>query len=435
MDFLRLMPLEEALKDFFQRWQPRLRTETVPLEAATGRVLAEPVRATADIPGFARSTVDGYAVAAEDTFGASEGLPAPLRVIGEVPMGQAAAVRLEPGAAVRVATGAMLPEGADAAVMIEHTETLDEGAHEIGVTRPVAPGDNVIRRGEDLAAGTELLAPGHTLTPYDIGALSGIGLTAVKVFTAPLVAVVSTGDEVVPASAEPRPGQVRDINGPALAAAVLAEGGAPMVMGIYPDEFAAQAGALHAALEGGADMVLVSGGSSVGARDLTSSVINSLGQPGVFLHGLAVRPGKPTIAALVGGVPVIGLPGHPASALVVFEVFVRPILKAMQGLAGPAAWHRPWVWATLTRNLASGPGREDYVRVRLRPRPLPAGGGAEAAGLRGEVPTTDQPAFEAEPVLGKSGLISTLVKADGLLRIPLEKEGLRAGETVKVTLL
>lgn len=420
MDFLKLMPLDAALEDFFGRWKPGLRVETLPWEAATGRVLAEAVRAASDIPGFARSTVDGFAVMAEDTFGASESLPGLLQVTGEVPMGSAPTVRLEPGTAIKVATGAMLPAGADAAVMIEHTEALDEGAREVGVTRPVAPGENIIRRGEDLAAGGELLAPGRRLTPYDIGALSGVGFTEVKVFVAPRVAVISTGDEVVPASAEPGPGQVRDINGPALAAAVVAEGGTPMFMGIYPDEFAAQEGALRTALENGADMVLVSGGSSVGARDLTASAINSLGQPGVFLHGLAVRPGKPTIAALVGGVPVIGLPGHPASALVVFEVFVRPILQAMQGLT---SWERPWVWARLTRNLASGPGREDFVRVRLRP--------AVAGGVAGHA----EPAFEAEPVLGKSGLISTLVRADGLLRIPLEKEGLRAGETVKVVLL
>ncbi|WP_027718029.1 gephyrin-like molybdotransferase Glp [Desulfovirgula thermocuniculi] len=381
-------------------------TEEVPLLSALGRCLARDVVAAEDVPGFDRSTVDGYAVRARDTFGASEGLPAYLEVSGEVLMGRAPGGAVGPGRAYKIATGGMLPPGADAVVMVEHTEEL--GAGTIGVTRPVAPGENVIRRGEDIAAGSVVLPAGHILRPQDLGILAAVGVTAVEVRLPWRVGIVSTGDELVLPGEVPAPGQVRDINSYSLYGAVKACGGEPHLYGIVRDDLEEMRACLAGALRE-ADMVLLSGGSSVGTRDVAAQAIAGLGEPGVLFHGLSLKPGKPTIGAVVNGKPVFGLPGHPASALVVFELLVAPLIRCA-GYPGDSFWEFP-LRARLTRNLRSAPGREDFVRVKLK--------------LEGGT-------LWAEPVLGKSGLISTMVKADGLARIPATKEGVEAGEWVEV---
>lgn len=390
--------------------------EGVDLASCPGRVTAEDILSPGEVPSFSRSTVDGYAVRASYTFGASESIPAMLSLAAPVPMGRLAKAPLSPGYAAPVATGGALPEGADAVVMVEHAEPLDENT--VAVMRPVAPGANVVQRGEDVTAGELLFPRGHRFRPADVGVLAAAGVTAMEVFPRPRVAILSTGEEIVPVEVDPGPGQVRDINGSTLSALVGEDGGQPERRGIVADRYEDLRAALEQALQ--ADLVLVSGGSSVGTRDLTASVLATLGPPGVLAHGLALRPGKPTLVAVVRGKPVLGLPGHPVSAMVAYYLLARPALRRLQGWDPTAETAQSWKWcwkgkvrARVSRSLASVPGREDYVRVRLVP---------EGEGLM------------ADPVLGKSGTISTMVRAQGLLHIPLAREGVAPGEEVDVYL-
>ncbi|MEW5762560.1 MAG: gephyrin-like molybdotransferase Glp [Bacillota bacterium] len=402
MRLFQVRTVEEAVT-VLRRYANVARPSRVcPLAEALGLAVARDILAPEDVPGFDRSTMDGFAVRASDTFGASEGLPAYLEVVGEVRMGEAPATALSPGQACRIATGGMLPAGADAVVMVEHTETVDERT--VGVTRPVAPGENTVRRGDDIRAGEVLFAAGHRLRPQDVGLLAAAGVAEVPVLAPPRVGIITTGDEIVPVEQTPGPGQVRDVNSYTNAGLVAACGGVPVRYGIVRDDFDALYTAASRALAE-TDMVVVSGGSSVGTRDMTARVIDALGEPGVLFHGLAVRPGKPTIGAVVAGKPVIGLPGHPVSAMVVFDLIVRPLINPGE--------RRLAVRARVSRQLRSAPGREDYVRVRLRRE-------------NGEL--------VAEPILGKSGLIATMARADGLAVISLDSGGVEAGECVDVLL-
>ncbi len=407
-ELFKAITIKEARETIGKYFSPPRTGEKVPLLSALHRCLLHDVAAADDVPGFDRSTMDGFAVRAKDTFGASEGLPAYLEVAGEVFMGEKPAGELKAGQAWRISTGGMLPPGADAVVMVEYTEELDENT--IGVVRPVAPGENVIRRNEDFSAGDLILPAGHRLRPQDLGILAAAGITTVEVRTPLRVGIISTGDEVVPPEEKPGPGQVRDINSFTLYGAVRECGGEPRLYGIVGDNFRQLKERLAGALAEN-DLVLLSGGSSVGARDVAAAVIDALGRPGVLFHGVSLKPGKPTIGAAIEGKPVFGLPGHPASALVVFELLVAPLIR-FGGYPREPFWEFP-VRARLTRNLRSAAGREDYVRVKLALR-------------NGEL--------YADPVLGKSGLIATLVKADGLAKIPAGKEGVEAGEWVAVKL-
>ncbi len=410
LNFFRLQTRQEVLA-LYERFAP-VGVEEVELAAAQGRVTAAAITAPEAVPGFLRATMDGYAVRAQDTFGASVGAPQYLEVKGEVPMGAAPERGVGPGETLRVATGAMLPGGADAVVMLEYTAEHPDGTLE--VRRAVAPGENVLAPGEDVAQGEVIFPAGRRLRPQEVGLLAALGITAVTVYQRPRVAILSSGDEIVPLVGRPRPGQVRDSNAYLAAAQVAEWGGLPLMGGIVPDDFAALRAALVAAL-GTADLILVSGGSSVGVRDLTLDAIQALPGAEVLVHGVALRPGKPTILASLGEAgltPLLGLPGHPASAAVVMEVLGRPLLTQLCGLTDPASWGRS-VSARLSRNLAGATGREDYVRVRLR--------------------REDQIVW-ADPVLGPSGLLSPLVKSDGLVMIPLGVEGLFKGEEVKVQL-
>lgn len=408
-ELFKVLTLEEA-RAALARYLPDQRSGVkVPLLDSLGRRLVVEARAAGDVPGFDRSTVDGYAVRAKDTYGATEGLPSYVEVRGEVLMGHEPLDKIETGHAVRIATGGMLPPGADAVVMVEYTEELD--SFTVGVTRPVAPGENVVRRGEDITAGDVVLPAGHRIRPQDLGVLSAIGITEVEVAAAVRVGIISTGDELVDPGESPVCGQVRDINSYTLYGAAAACGGEPRLYGIVRDDHNELKRALKQALEE-SDMVLISGGSSVGARDVASSVIDSIDQPGVVFHGLSIKPGKPTVGAVVCGKPVFGLPGHPASAMVVFELMVAPLIRSGCYSDQDLIMEFP-LRAIITRNLRSAAGREDFVRVKLFCR--------------------DGQLF-AEPVLGKSGLITTMVKADGLARIPFGKEGVEAGETLEVKL-
>ena len=359
-EFFTTVSVSEALAGF----QPSRRTgeETVLREDALGRVPASPVVSGAELPGFARSTVDGYAVRAADTHGASDGLPAYLDMIGAVRMGVAADVAVRPATAVQIPTGGVIPTDADAVVMVEHTQITT--ADVIEVTRPVAVGEGIVRADEDVALGTEIAPAGRPLRAQDLGLLAAAGVTEVAVRARPRVAIVSTGDEVVPPSTkELSPGQVRDATASALAGLVTEAGGEPSLRGIVPDDLDALTKTLESALQD-SDLVVVSAGSSVGARDETTAAVESLGGPGIYCHGLAVKPGKPTLLAECSDVPVIGLPGNPLSALVVFRLVGLPILRLVGGISRPPA--EPTRSATLSRSVASAAGRLDVVQVQVR---------------------------------------------------------------------
>lgn len=420
-EFFNVLPPDEARDLLFGHLTAVLPSETIPTQQANGRVTGTAVIAPHALPQFRRSTMDGYAVRAADTFGASESLPAFLQVVGEVPMGQTAAVELTVGQAAIVHTGGMIPDSADAVVQIEHTQFVSNQSpvsslqspnfpFEIEVLRSVAVGQNVLQVGEDVRLGAEILPAGHILRPQDIGGLLALGIMSVEVVRHPRVGILATGDEVISPEKSAGPGQIRDINSYTVAGLIEQAGGVPVLGGIIPDNF----GALETAatnLLAETDMLVMSAGSSVSVRDMTVQVIDGLGQPGVLLHGVATRPGKPTIVGAINGKPVLGLPGNPVSAMVQFDMFGVPAIYRLQGVTKMP--RRGLVWAQLSQNIASESGREDYVPARLED------------GANGLL---------AVPVFGKSNLIYTLVNADGLIKVPLNKGGLLAGDWVEVRL-
>jgi molybdopterin molybdotransferase len=325
-------------------------------------------------------------------------------------MGKAAGMIVKQGQAVKIPTGAMLPEGADSVVMKEYCHRLDEDTLE--VSRAVSPLENVIGPADDFSRGAVFLKKGHRLRPQDVGVLAGFGITEVPVFRRPRIGIISTGDEIVPVERTPLPGQVRDINQYTLGALCRRAGAEPVLMGLCPDDFDALKGMVETALAQ-TDSVWISGGSSVGTRDLTLRVFESLPDFELLVHGISISPGKPTIIGRSGTRPIVGLPGHVASAIVVAAVFMTRVISRLSGYAGlPRQWGAD-VEAELSRNIPSANGREDYVRVKL----IENGTGLTAV-----------------PIFGKSGLISTLVEADGLVKIDMNTEGLYQGEKVKVML-
>lgn len=406
--FFEVLPVAPALERLFEVLPAPTRTETRPTAQAVGRVLAVAPVSPISLPEFPRSSMDGYAVRAEDTFGASETLPAYLEVVGTVAMGTVPTQPVGRGQAMVIHTGAMLPPGTDAVVMIERTQALDE--RQIEALTAVAPGENVVQVGEDVTADAEILPAGHRLRPQDIGGLLAVGITTVTVYAAPRVAILGSGDELVAPEQTPQLGQIRDINSATLAALFTQAGATASTLGIARDRYD---DLLALAKQGYAqsDLLVLSAGSSLSTRDLTREVIDALGAPGVIQHGLAVKPGKPTILAVCDGVPVIGLPGNPVSALLVARQVCLPIIRY---LSGEGERRSPGVPAVLTHNIASRSGREDTVPVRL----IATAGG-----------------WQAEPIFGKSNLIFTLLNADGLVTVPLDSGGLKAGETVEVVLL
>ena len=386
---------------------PRTRTEILPLEQALGRILAEDITAPHNLPEFARATMDGYAVGAASTFGASESSPAFLTVKHAVGMGEAPEFNIAPGEGCRIATGGMLPAGTDSVVMIEHTETLDDTT--IEVYRSVAPGQHVLQKGEDFSKDGTVLQQGRVLRSQEIGLLAAFGNSNLPVFARPIVGILSTGDEIVPIEKKPLPGQIRDINSYTLAGQVAAAGGIPVAHGIVADDRDALYDHCSRALDC-SDMLLISGGSSVGTRDFTIEILSELPASEVLVHGISIRPGKPTILARAQNKAVWGLPGHVTSAMVVFDVVVRPFLASIAG-RHPASARRLKIPARLNRNVSSAHGRTDFIRVRL-------------------VYTDD--GIWAEPLLGKSGLINTMVRADGLIEVGRNTEGFDKDTLVEV---
>jgi molybdopterin molybdotransferase len=409
--FLKVKTVEEVLQ-IVQSLEP-LDSERVELYSAVDRVLAQAVTAPESVPHFNRAVMDGFAVRARDTFGASESLPALLKVIGGTRMGEASVLEVGPGNAVAIPTGGMLPAGADAVVMVEYTSSLDSETLE--VMKPVAPGDNVLMEGEDIQARELMFSAGQILRPQDIGALAALGIDSVPVYRRPRVAVLSTGDEIVPVATTSLPhGKVRDINSYTLSAQMTQ---ARAVMGttlLTGDDRDSLVKACLGAMEDH-DVILLSGGSSVGERDLTVSVLDSLPGVELLVHGVAVRPGKPTILARAGRKILWGLPGHPLSAMTICRAFVLPCIHSLQGLKDiRQAWGaRHGEQAVLSRRTPSVHGRTDFIPVVI---------------------SESEKGLVATPLFGKSAMISILAKSDGYVIIPQHVEGLDAGSTVTVYL-
>ncbi|GAB7024263.1 molybdopterin molybdotransferase MoeA [Salidesulfovibrio brasiliensis] len=392
---------------------PVLGGETVALNEATGRVLADALIAAHDWPLTDRSCMDGFAVDARDAFGASESNPAYLECVAELSVEEEPDVTLMPGECARISTGGSLPEGTDAVVMVEHTNEMEGGTVEIH--KAAAPGLNVMRRGEDVRAGAPALEAGTLIRPQEIGMAAAMGFETVRVGLRPKVGIISTGDELIPVNETPRPGKVRDVNTHALAAMAEARGATCTRYGIVRDDLESLKNALERSVTEN-DVTLLSGGSSVGVRDFTVGAIEALPDSTLLAHGVAISPGKPAILGRVGEKAVVGLPGQVASAQVVMTVLIQPFLRHLQGDPDPfdrTTW--PGLHAVMARNVASKQGREDYVRVKIEERD-------------GEPPL-------AHPVLGKSGLLRTMLRAEGLAVIPAEAEGVYEGAPMRILTL
>jgi molybdopterin molybdotransferase len=412
---------EEALKKLEEHLTIRLPApELIHVSNSLGRVLSEEILSPEDHPEFDRSTMDGYAARSADTFGASESLPAMLTVTGDIPMGTLPQRSIMKGEVMKIATGGALPTGADAVVMLEQTQPVDE--MHIEVVKAVAPQENVTRAGDDMRKGERVMPRGHVIRPQDMGALASMGIVRIPVFEKPRVAIISTGNEIVPADSVPGPGRIRDSNSYNLEGLIAMSGGAAIKLGILPDDRDRLRTALEEAMSS-CHVILFTGGRSVGTADFTARVINDLGPPGVLVHGVSVKPGKPIIIGLIKEkktgtpIPVFGLPGHQAAVSICFELFVKPVLTKFTGatpdpaLAGVPPYRT--VKAKLARSISSAPGREDHVRVTLERK---------------------DDGLWARPVFGASGLISTLVKAVGTVVVPVNKIGIEAGEEVEVRL-
>jgi molybdopterin molybdotransferase len=420
-EFLTLLPPNEARMLLLSHLAAStIDPESIDMLHALGRFTASDIFAPHPLPDFPRTTVDGYAVRAKDTFGASDSLPAYLTLIGEVPMGDSPSFEIGAGQCALIHTGGMLPDGADAAVMIEYTQSIGKGGSrsapigEIEIFKSVADGENIICIGEDVAQGQLVIPKGTVIRPAEIGGLMALGFTSINVAKKPRVGLISTGDEVIDPSQSPRPGQVRDINSYTLGALVEKAGGTAIRYGIFSDNFQVLKEAAAKALSE-CDVLIITAGSSASTRDMTAEVIRTLGEPGVLVHGINTRPGKPTILGVCNGKAVIGLPRNPVSALVNGYLFVVPVIEKLLGaLPKPKAT----VQAELTVNLSSQAGREDWWPVKL-----------VVSGQSSVI------SYLAEPIFGKSNLIFTLASADGLLRIHPDATGLSAGEVVEVMLI
>jgi molybdopterin molybdotransferase len=436
-EFLTLLPPDEAREKLFSHLpEPEPASEIIDVSASLGRVTAEDVLAPHPLPDFRRSTVDGFAVRAKDTYGASDSLPAYLELAGEVPMGDAPKSSLEPGQCMTIHTGGMLPEGADAVVMLEYTQETSKVPKDLGgqsgeieISKSVAEGENVIAIGEDVAQGQVVQPKGSLMRPAEIGGLMALGITRVRVSKKVCVGLISSGDEVIQPSGSPRPGQVRDVNSYTLAALVTKAGGEPELYGIVRDTFEVLKETASRALAE-CDAVIITAGSSASTRDMTADVIDQLGELGVLVHGINTRPGKPTILGVCDGKAVIGLPGNPVSALVNGYMLVVPLIER---LLGQTPRPNATVQARLTVNLPSQAGREDWWPVRLATEPTEL---TEKKEKRISVDSVlSVVKYQAEPIFGKSNLIFTLAAADGLLKIPPDATGLSAGEMVEVLLV
>lgn len=408
--FRKLLTLEEAKKAITTQLKSEpLGIEEIPLLEAFNRVLAEDVTSTLDIPPFNRSTVDGYAVKAEDTFGADEKTPVKLKIRGMVNVGEPPKVIVKRGEAAEIVTGAPVPKGADAAIMVEDTERT-EG--ELNVYGAVTKGENVMKKGTDIKKGETVLKAKQVLGSREIGVLAAVGTSEVRVYLVPKVAVLSTGAEVTEPGRTLLPGKIYDINAYSLSTAVLESGGKPIYAGVVPDDRVQLRKALKKALRS-ADILITSGGVSVGPKDIIPDTVSSLGKPGLIFSGIAAKPGKPATVALIDCKPVFSFPGHPTSALLMFHLLARPIIQQMSGRPLQDA---PTVKAKASNRMFAAKGRRTFIMVKLK--------------------RDKSDKYVAEPVeTGASGAITTLAKADGFVEIPENQQFVDAEEEVIVTLL
>lgn len=404
-DTLRVIPLEEAEQLVLDSAAAFAETEVISLVDSLGRVAAADITADINVPEFRRSTVDGYAVRSRDLKGAGESMPAFMDLLGQVEMGQAAAYALtSSGDTVYVPTGGMLPAGADSVVMLEYSEHLDDRT--ILLKRESAPGENVVDIGEDMEQGEVVIARGSVLRAYETGVLASLGKTSVQVCKKPRVGIISTGDEVVGEHEVPGPGKIRDINSQLLFALLMEDGCIPVKYGHIPDDFNLLKTVTETAHRE-CDLVLISGGSSVGAKDHTREAIASLKDSAILIHGIAVKPGKPTIFAMASGKAVFGLPGHPLACAVIYGSLVRPYVEKALGCQGGDYY----LTGTFTENHHKAAGRVEFLPVRV---------------------TEAKDRLLADPIHAKSGMISGFAKAFGFVRIPRNEEGLKAGQEVKI---
>jgi len=398
--FKRLLSREAAMEIIIENIKRVERVESVRLEAAAERVLAEAVVAGFNVPPFDRSSMDGYAVRSMDTHGASVFSPKRLRLIGAQHAGELFEGEVGPGECVQVATGSPIPRGSDAVVMVEYTKL--DGDH-IEVQKPEYPGANISPEGEDIKEGEAVIEAGEPLTPGKVGVLAALGIEVVEVYAKPDVAVISTGSEVKPLGSHLEPGQIYDINSHTLSTVITSNGCVPHKQGIISDERDDLMAALNEALS--LDLVVFSGGSSVGSRDLLFDVVDEAGD--VLFHGVQVKPGKPTLFGVVGGTPVFGMPGYPTSCLSNAHIFLAPALRILAGL--PPREPRQ-VRARMATRVVSSSGREQFLTVRVE------------EGL-------------AYPVFKRSGAITSMANADGYIVIPVNADTIEEGEEVTVTLL
>ncbi len=404
--FYPMLSVEEALEKVLSLFKP-LEPEEVDLLDSLGRVLAEDVFADMDIPPLDNSAMDGYAVRAEDTKGASPQNPRPLRIIHEVPAGYISEKAVEPGTAIRIMTGAPIPPGADAVVRFE--DTRREGDI-IYILKEVKPGAEIRRAGEDVKKGELKLRKGTVIRPAEVGMLAALGKKRVKVIRRPRVAILATGDELVDPEEIPGPGKIRNTNTYSNAAQVLKYGGIPIILGIARDKREELAAKLREGLEKGADLILTSGGVSVGDFDLVKEVLATEGQ--ITFWQVRMKPGKPLAFGVLGGVPLLGLPGNPVSVMVAFELFARPAILKM---LGRTCLQKPTVEAILLDEIPAKDERRHFLRVTVEKR-----GDEWYARLTGEQ---------------GSGILTSMVKANGLAIIPEEWKKAEVGSRVKVIML
>lgn len=433
-EFLQLSPPAEALEvllDCLPRLQ--VKTESIDTKNSLGRIICENIIARHPLPEFPRSTVDGFAVQSKDTFGASQSQPGYLRMIGEVPMGSLADISIEVGTCALIHTGGMIPVGADAVIMLENTQMIDNrnvkssaprytGTKEfieIEITKAVAKGENLIQVGEDVAENEIVITAGTKIRPEEIGGCMALGITTINVINKPRVGIISCGDEIISPDKETMLGQVRDVNSYTLASLINVSGGEAIQYAVVPDHLAILIDESKKALSE-CDAIVITAGSSASSRDNTSTAISSLGKPGVLVHGINIRPGKPTILAVCAGKPVIGLPGNPVSALVIGKLYLVPVIEFLLGVA--KRHFKPSVRARLAVNVASQTGREDWIPVKLLK-------------ITNDEDLSAVSILLAQPIFGKSNLIFSLTKSDGFVRVPADVSGISAGESVEVVII
>lgn len=400
---LNVVTINECIELLNKEFNYQPKQKEVEVYNALGEMLATDIYAGEDLPNFRRSTVDGYALISKDSFGASESMPSIFDIIGEIEIGKGTEIKITTGNCAYVPTGGMVPEGADAVIMIEYTEEL---TGQVMVSKPIGPLENIVLVGEDIKKDEQLFKKGHKLRPQDIGLLYGLGITKVTIYEPMKIGIISTGDEVVNPNQDTREGQIRDINTYVLSSMAKEDNCTANIYGIVKDEFENLRQKLSEALEQN-DLVLISGGSSAGMKDLTCDVINSIGNPGVLVHGLQAKPGKPTIIGRVDNKAIFGLPGHPAAALM---IYIKAVRKLINNIKGHNEVEYP-ISAYFGKNYSSIEGREEYVLVRLEKQ---------------------DKRTVALPIYYKSALISPMSKTDGYIIIEPNKEGVYEGEKVEV---